>query len=60
MTQKTYKREVAVALLAVYFGLLSYGIYEPGAATAAAEIKAYVFSFVGGAFLADVVQKVSK
>ena len=47
---KTYKREVAAAMLAYYFVMLTLGIWFPQAATAAASVQIPAFTFAGGAF----------
>jgi len=55
--QKTYKREVAVGLLAYYFVTLTWGIWDPGAAAAAEAVKIPAFTFAAGAFALDAGAK---
>lgn len=57
MTEKTYKREVAGAMLVTYVGLLVYGMWFPEAAVAAENLKYPVFIFASGAFGIDAVFK---
>jgi len=52
-TQKTYKREVALALLAYYFVTLTWGIWDPAVALAAEAVKIPAFTFAAGAFAID-------
>jgi hypothetical protein len=52
-TPKTYKREVAVALLGYYFVMLTLGIWFPEAGEAAEAVKIPAFTFAGGAFAID-------
>ncbi len=54
---KTYKREVAVALLAYYFLALTVGIWVPEALAAAESVKIPAFTFAAGAFALDVGAK---
>lgn len=54
---KTYKREVAVVMLLYYFGMLTAGIWYPGAAEAAEAVKFEAFAFAAGAFALDAVAK---
>lgn len=49
-TPKTGKRELACAMLAYYFVMLTVGIWYPGAAEAADSVKFEAFAFAVGAF----------
>ena len=56
--KKTYKREVALFMLAVLLGLYLWGILGNPAALAVAEsLQIPVFVLVGGAFGADAIMK---
>lgn len=55
--EKTFKREVALAMLVAYFGLLVYGMWSPEAAVAAESVKYPAFTFAAGAFAIDAVFK---
>lgn len=59
MTTKTYKREIAGALLVFLLGLFLWGIFDPtGRVTDAAEFLTLpIFTFAGGAFAMDAVFK---
>ena len=54
---KTYKREVSLALLAYYFSALTAGIFYPEAQEAAESVKIVAFTFAGGAFAFDAASK---
>ena len=55
---KTYKRELAVALLVGLGAMYLWGIFgNPLAASAAHNLTAPIFIFVGGAFGLDAVLK---
>ena len=55
--EKTYKREVAMGLLAWLIGMTIWGIWEPQAAQAAEFFTLPIFTFAGGAFAIDAVFK---
>ena len=55
--EKTYKRETAHAMLAVYFGLLIAGVWSEAAAEQAAALCPYAFTFAGLAFGMDAYSK---
>ena len=55
--KKTYKREVAFALLATLIGFFSWGVFEPAAMQAAEFLTLPVFTFAAGAYALDVMQK---
>ena len=57
MTEKTYKREVAGAMLAYYFVMLTLGIWYPEAIVAAEAVKIPAFTFAAGAFALDASAK---
>lgn len=57
MTNKTYKREVAMVMLAALFALYVAGMWIPEATTAAEALKHEVFIFAGGAFAMDAYAK---
>lgn len=57
MNQKTYKREVAVALLVVLLGLFGWGVFDPEAMQAAEFLTLPIFTFAGGAFALDATLK---
>lgn len=57
MTEKTYKRETAIAALVVLAGFYTWGVYNPEAAAAADSLVAFVFTFAGLAFGADAYAK---
>ncbi len=57
MTEKTYKREVAVVMLAMYFGAQITGLWYPMALGFAEAVKSEVFLFAGGAFAMDAYAK---
>lgn len=54
---KTYKREVAVALLAYYIGMSIASIWVPEAGQAAEAAKLSVFTFATAAFALDAGAK---
>jgi hypothetical protein len=54
---KTYKREVALALLVILFGLFGWGVFDPEAMQAAMFLTLPVFTFAGGAFALDAAFK---
>lgn len=56
-TPKTYKREIAAGMLAIYFILLIAGVWKPEAAAAAEALKYTVFTFAGLAFGMDAYSK---
>ena len=55
--KKTYKREVASAMLLYYFIMLSLSPWFPEAFTAAESVKIPAFTFAAGAFALDVAAK---
>jgi len=55
--KKTYKREVASAMLGYYFIMLTLSIWFPEAFTAAESIKIPAFTFAAGAFALDAAAK---
>jgi hypothetical protein len=57
--QKTYKREVAVALMLFLMGMFVWGVIEDsGKAMQVAEFLTLpIFTFLGGAFALDAVFK---
>lgn len=55
--EKTYKRELAAAMLAFLGGLVIWGVFDPGAADAARFLTLPVFTFAGGAFGLDAMSK---
>lgn len=57
MTPKTYKREVALALLAGLAGLFIWGVFRVEAADAARFLTIPVFTFAAGAFGLDALAK---
>lgn len=57
MTEKTYKRETALALIVFLCVLFIAGIWEPRAAEAAQYLTAPVFLFMGAAFGLDAYSK---
>lgn len=57
MTEKTYKREVAGVLIAVFIGLTIAGMWFPPALGAADSIKFEVFAFAALAFGMDAYSK---
>lgn len=57
MTHKTYKRELAGAMLIILFALVIAGIWFPQAGDAAQSIKFEVFSFAALAFGIDAYAK---
>ena len=57
MAEKTYKREVAIAMLFAVFGLAIAGVWEQGAADAAKMLSWPVFMFAGAAFGLDAFAK---
>jgi hypothetical protein len=54
---KTYKREVAGALLAGLGGLFIWGVFNAEAADAARFLTIPVFTFAAGAFGLDALAK---
>lgn len=54
---KTYKREIAVALLMYYIVMITVGIWFPAALVAAESIKIPAFTFAAGAFALDAGAK---
>lgn len=58
--QKTYKRELAVLLLAIYLGLLVASLWYPKAIEAAESLKVPMFTFLGAAFALDSIAKQMK
>lgn len=57
MKPKTYKREVAVAMLVFLAGMFGWGVYEERAMQAAEYLTLPIFTFVAGAFAMDAVFK---
>lgn len=57
MTEKTYKREIAAAMLVFLAGLLIWGVWEPEAANAAQGVMGYIFAFAGAMFGMDAYAK---
>lgn len=55
--EKTYKREVAVAMLLYYFGMLTASLWYPEAGKAAEAVKFPAFTFAAGAFALDATAK---
>ena len=55
--EKTYKREIAVALLAYLLGFFLWGVFEPEAGEAARFLTLPVFTFAAGAFGLDALAK---
>jgi hypothetical protein len=55
--EKTYKRETASVVLAVWGLMWAAGALHAGAAEQAEAIKAYVFTFAGLAFGMDSYSK---
>lgn len=54
---KTYKRELALAMLAYYFVSLTAGAWYPEAAAVAEASKIMIFTFAAGAFALDAGAK---
>lgn len=54
---KTYKREVAGALLVALMAAHVWGVFNPQAAAAATTLTLPVFAFAGGAFGLDAAFK---
>lgn len=54
---KTYKREVAGAMLVFLGGLFVWGVWVPEAAQAATYLTLPIFTFAAGAFAIDAVFK---
>lgn len=54
---KTYKREVAVAMLVYLFAFFLWGVFEPRADEAARFLTLPVFTFAAGAFGLDALAK---
>ena len=54
---KTYKREVAAAMLVVYFGIALYGIHDPEVLSIADMLTTPVFGFAALAFGADAIRQ---
>lgn len=57
MTQKTYKRELAVVMLVALFGLFGWGVFDPEAKQVAEFLTLPIFTFAGGAFALDSTLK---
>jgi len=57
MTEKTYKREVAISMLMFLGGLFVWGIWTPEAMQAAEFLTLPIFTFAAGAFAIDAVFK---
>lgn len=57
MREKTYKREVAFGLLAIFVGLTIAGMWVPEAVTAAESLKHETFAFAALAFGIDAYAK---
>ena len=57
MTEKTYKREIAVAMLAFFGALTVAGMWFPQASDAAESLKYEVFGFAALAFGMDAYSK---
>lgn len=55
--KKTYKRELALAMLAYYYGMLTAGLWFPEAKVAADTVMIPTFTFVAGAFALDATAK---
>lgn len=55
--QKTYKREVAGAMLLALFGYFTWGIFNEEANRVAEFLTLPVFTFAGAAFAIDAVFK---
>lgn len=55
--EKTYKREAAGVVLAVWGLMWAAGVVHEGAAEQAEAVKAYVFTFSGLAFGMDAYSK---
>lgn len=53
MTEKTYKREVAIAMLTFLGGMYVWGVYDEVAFEAAKFITFPVFGWSGAAFALD-------
>lgn len=60
MKQKTYKREIAILMLAFYFASLFVSLWEPEAFRLAESAKYPVFTFAAGAFALDAAFKQGK
>lgn len=54
---KTYKREIACTIAAIFFALLIGGIWHEGAAVAAESIKFPAFTLLMAAFGMDAISK---
>lgn len=54
---KTYKRETALAMLGLLFGMFIWGIWDERAAEAARYLTTPIFLFAGGAFGLDAISK---
>lgn len=57
MLKKTYKREVAGAMLLYYFAALTASYWYPEAREMAESVKIPAFTFAAGAFALDVGAK---
>ncbi|NRP84100.1 hypothetical protein [Marinobacterium sp. xm-d-509] len=57
MKPKTYKREVAVAMLLALAGVFIWGVFNERAMQAAGYLTMPVFAFAAGAFAIDAVFK---
>ncbi len=55
--RKTYKRELAILMLAFLAGLVVWGIYNSEARDAARFLTLPIFTFAGGAFGLDALAK---
>lgn len=56
-SKKTYKREVASAMLVYYFLMLTLSLWFSEAFVAAESIKIPAFTFAAGAFALDAASK---
>ena len=54
---KTYKREVALGMLAYYFVMQTLAVWYPDALAAADAVKIPAFTFAAGAFALDAGAK---
>lgn len=54
---KTYKRETAWTLLALWTAMMIWGVFDPQANLMAQFITLPVFTFAGGAFAIDAAFK---
>lgn len=60
INQKTYKREVAGAMLVALFGFFTWGVFVAEAKQIAEFLTLPVFTFAAGAFAIDAVFKQGK